>query len=161
MKSHRALLSALLSLLNALVALVRGEDRKNPRPAQGPAHPWAYAHAAASSRDQRPHHERAPAVARRPARVAPPAHILALLANAPAIEPEFAPRPRAAPFAPFRRLAAHVRIYNPRPRPTHDARPSRAPTASLPQRVARVLDPITRWIVTASPARRVRAGAIG
>lgn len=152
MKSLRDLVLAFLTALRAFVDR-RMRAARAPRPVRGPAHPWVYAAgAAAASAPPAPSDATAPCAPARPTRPSLPPHLAALLARAPDVEPEFVRLP-----AFVRSVPARVRIYNPRP-PAPDAPRRPAFTAvSFAQRIARAVDPITAWLVHASPGRRVRA----
>lgn len=93
----RALLSALLAPIRWAMDLIRPAHAPRARaPVLGPSGPWMRAHVTAILPTPAPRmmrHHRA-----RPAIVPPPPHILAILAAAPDVEPEFVrPAPAAAP----------------------------------------------------------------
>ncbi|HET6405499.1 MAG TPA: hypothetical protein VFH78_12705 [Candidatus Thermoplasmatota archaeon] len=144
MKSLRDLLQTLLRWLAAALAL-GGRRERTLRPAHGPAHPWHLAHARLHLAPRvRPDPTAPPP---RPPRVAPPAHILALLASAPEVEPEFArPAPRRVALT-LRAAATRLRIYNPTRPAAPDARPPRAASASLGSRLSRAVSPLRDWLL--------------
>lgn len=148
MKSLRDLLASFLTALRAFLA----RAPRAPRPVHGPAHPWLHAHVrgARPATNEMPPAPIAPTARPRPTSLPP--SIAALLARAPDVEPEFV---RLRPF--FGKVPASVRIYSPRPPPVLKQDRPAFTTVSFAQRVARALDPITEWLVHASPGRRVRA----
>lgn len=150
----RALLATLLQMLGW-----RPQPKlRTTRPLLGPAGPWMRHHHAALRHTaprqphhhlQHPHHVRI-----RPARVPPPPHILAILAAAPDIEPDLAPRrptphptllePPAeappAPAAPSGRSAPRERAWLP----------------SLALRLSRACSAVADWLVVDAPPDRGR-----
>lgn len=148
MKSLRDLLASFLTALRAFLA----RAPRAPRPVRGPAHPWLHAHVGRSI----PATSEAPPApigqTARPSRASLPPSIAALLARAPDVEPEFV---RLRPF--FGKPPASARIYSPRPPLVLKPEPPASTAVSYAQRAARALDPITEWLVHASPGRRVRA----
>lgn len=154
----RVLAAALLSMFQRVAAVWRARPHTTfRRPAHGPAHPWAHAHVKAYL----PERPRPCAVSRaRPARVPPPPHILALLASAPEVEPEFAPKRHPARIAPLAAhlcaLAVRVRIYNPKPAPAVDEHPPRPSGVSLAQRLSRAVSEVHEWLAFDSPPPAAR-----
>ena len=154
MKSLRDLLHALLNWTQALYAAWIGEHMPRARPAHGPAHPHRYVRAPRAGASGTLG-VLVPRLAR-PRHVPPPPHILALLANAPDVEPEFARLRRRAItlLAPVRALHARVRVYNPRPAPAPLAAPARPTGASWALRMTRATSAFSEWLALTTPAPR-------
>lgn len=160
MKSLRDLLHVLLSWLQLALAGWLQEPTNSARPGQGPAHPRVYVRKLHASAPRLLAPRGVPGVtvplAHRPRRAPPPPHILALLANAPDVEPEFA-RLRArhvALLAPLRRLEARVRVYNPRLAPAAPAIAPRPTGASWAIRMTRAMGAFFEWLALTAPAPR-------
>lgn len=151
----RALLLGLLNAIRRLFHTNTATKRDPPdgqRPAQGPAHPWIRFARIAS-----PIPERAVA---RPARPPLPPHLAALLAAAPEVEPELQVAARPAPpslLQTFRSIAAHVRIYNPKP-PAADRRRREGPTASWAERLASAVHRFGSLLALDGPPRAPTLG---
>lgn len=143
MKSLRVLAALLLSLLR-LFGWNR-PTRAERRAAHGPAHPYSYVYVRQALPAPAPRMHHAP---RRPAPVRPPEHILAILAAAPAVEPEFAARRRVR-LEPLRALAVRLRVFNPKPAPEAPARAAQ-PTVG-PSYLSRAVSAVHEWLVFDSP----------
>lgn len=145
MKSLRVLAALLVSLLRLLGWNRRTQGSR--RVAHGPAHPYHYAHVRALLPERpRPRH-----ASRRPEPVRPPAHILAILAAAPEVEPEFAARRRVR-LEPLRALAVRLRIYNPKPA-TAPPRRTAEPSVGMSY-LSRAVSAVHEWLVFDSPPPR-------
>jgi len=149
----------LLSILNALRTLMTAMDSKKAKAvkcaAHGPAHPWVRALTA-----RREPTAPTPKELARPARAPLPSHLAALLANAPSIEPELlharvgaSGKPRPAPFQTFRSIAAHVRIYNPKP-PAPDLRRATPLEDTWATRLQRAIATLALALAPGGPPRK-------
>lgn len=146
----------LLLILNALQRLMLPRAAPSAaRPAHGPAHPWVRAHATQSQARRAP----TPRELARPARPPLPPHLAALLAQAPAVEPDLAPRPRPAPFHTFRNIAVRVRVYNPKP-PAPDLRAAAPTPTSWADRLHRAVAAFRSALGSDGPPRAAPTAAV-
>lgn len=171
MTSLRALLEAMYTLLLEAFRGLRSQRSRSSRPVRGPALPIAFARAGAAPRSPGPSpgtDDRSPgpdaglraSLRARAARPPLPPHLAAILASAPDVEPEFArlSAPRRAPtlLDPLRRIAARVRVYNPRAPITSVVRAAPRVLSTWAQRLRRAVSEIHAWLAfdTAPPSQR-------
>ena len=163
MKSLRALLEALYSMLMEAFRGLRSDRTQAPKPVFGPALPMPITRA---PRAPDPMSVSAPAghaptlrqlLRARAARPPLPPHLAAMLASAPDVEPEFLPKPRRRVelLAPLHRIAAKVRVYNPRPVLAAKLRALPVALAAWGERLRRAISEIHAWLAfdTAPPRR--------